>query len=100
MYIYESHTGGLYTTDHELSYKARYCETCNDSDFIIGCAETRKGAWLLLENMTDTFDRSLCDGCEHYKDYEYCGNECENAMRAGGYSYEYIQDFINDNWDK
>lgn len=32
MYLYESHMGGLYTTDEEMDYDWLYCETCGDSD--------------------------------------------------------------------
>lgn len=100
MHIYESHMGGLFASDEELSYEQRHCSQCGDSDWWIGYAETREEAWRVLESETDMFDRLLCDGCEHYKDYDYCDEECENAMRAGGYSYEYVQEFIKENWDE
>ena len=32
MYIYQSHMGGLYTSDDELDYEQTYCETCGDSN--------------------------------------------------------------------
>ena len=35
-YLYESHLGGYYVTDHELSLDERYCETCGDADRCIG----------------------------------------------------------------
>ena len=53
MYIYESHMGGLFVSDEVLSYEQTYCETCGDSDYLIGYAETREEAWNLLKNDTD-----------------------------------------------
>lgn len=32
IYIYESHLGGLYISDEELSLDETYCETCGDCD--------------------------------------------------------------------
>ena len=69
MYIYQSHMGGLYTSDDELDYEQTYCETCGDSDWLIGYAETREEAWDLLKEDTKI------DG-------------------SGGWDYEYIQDFL------
>ena len=75
MYIYESHLGSLYTSIYELDYDELYCEQCGDSDWLIGYADTKKKAWNLLTNYTDI------DG-------------------SGGYSYDYIQTFININWEE
>ena len=75
MYIYESHLGNLYTSIYELDYDELYCEQCGDSDWLIGYADTKKKAWDLLTNYTDI------DG-------------------SGGYSYDYIQTFININWEE
>ena len=75
MYIYESHMGGLYTSDEPLDYEDLYCEECGDSDRLIGYAETREDAWNLLKDDTDI------DG-------------------SGGWDYDYVQEFINGNWDE
>ena len=75
MYIYESHLGSLYTSIYELDYDELYCEQCGDSDWLIGCATTKEEAWDLLTDYTDI------DG-------------------SGGYSYDYIQTFINTNWEE
>lgn len=40
IYIYESHLGGIYTTDYELDYETLYCEQCGDSDQLIGTIGT------------------------------------------------------------
>ena len=29
MYLYESHMGGLYTSENELDYEYLYCEQCS-----------------------------------------------------------------------
>ncbi len=73
MYIYQSHMGGLYTSDDVLDYEQTYCETCGDSDWLIGYAETREEAWDLLKDDT-------------------------NIDGSGGWDYEYIQDFLR-NWE-
>lgn len=44
MHIYEGHLGSLYTSDCVLDHKDTYCETCGDSDWWIGHAETRAEA--------------------------------------------------------
>lgn len=75
MYIYESHLGGLYTSDRYLDFDELYCEQCGDSDWLVGYAATREEAWELLKDDTDI------DGC-------------------GGWSYDYVQEFLNENWDE
>lgn len=75
MYIYEDHLGGLYTSDRELDFDELYCEQCGDSDWLVGYAATREEAWKLLKDDTDI------DGC-------------------GGWSYDYVQEFLNENWDE
>ena len=100
MYIYQGHMGSLYVSDHKLSYKETYCEQCGDSDWLIGYATTRAEAWDLLKDETDTFDISICEGCQHADDDDYCECECENFAHSGGLSYDYVQEFINENWDE
>ena len=73
MYIYESHLGGLYASNTMLDWKETYCEQCGDSDWLIGYAATKDGAWALLKE-----DTSI-DG-------------------SGGWDYDYVQEFIRENW--
>lgn len=75
MYIYEGHMGSLFTTDELLSYEECYCETCGDSDWLIGEADTRKEAWELLKDDTD-------------------------INGSGGWNFEYVANFINSNWEE
>lgn len=75
MYIYESHMGGFFTKDEILSYEEEYCEQCGDSDNFIGYADSRKTAWKLLKPMTDIND-------------------------SGGYDRNYVDDFINNNFEE
>lgn len=70
MYIYENHTGGLFASGRELSYEECYCETCGDSDWLIGEADTREE---VLELLRDE------DGFIPYTD-------------------EYMQEFLNENF--
>lgn len=60
-----------------LDYEDIYCPQCGDYDWLIGYAdaETREEAWKLLKDDTDI------DG-------------------SGGWDYNYVQEFINSNWDE
>lgn len=39
-YVYESHLGGLYTSDDYIPSDELYCEQCEDSDYEIGSFDT------------------------------------------------------------
>ena len=56
-YLYDSHLGGLYSTDHELSMLALYCDQCGDSDDKIGQFESIADFWSLIKDKCDI------DGC-------------------------------------
>lgn len=49
-YLYESHTGGLFITEDELSVEECFCETCFDYDEFIGTFETIKDFWNIVKN--------------------------------------------------
>lgn len=40
VYVYESHLGGLYTSDNSIPFDELYCEQCGDSDWEIGAFDT------------------------------------------------------------
>lgn len=73
MYIYESHMGSLFVSDNILDYEQTYCETCGDSDFLLGYAETKEEAWNILKDDT-------------------------NINGSGGWNYDYVQEFLK-NWE-
>ena len=75
MFIYEGHKGGLFVTEEPLSYEECYCETCGDSDWMIGEADTREEAWNLLKDDTD-------------------------INGSGGWNYEYVQNFLDEYFGK
>ena len=75
MWVYEGHTGNLYTSYEKLDYEDLHCEICRDTDWLIGYATTREEAWSLLKDDTD-------------------------INGSGGWNYEYVQEFINENWDE
>ena len=75
MYIYQGHLGSLYTSDEYLDYDDQYCDQCGDSDWLIGYATTREEAWELLKDDTD-------------------------INGSGGWDYDYVQKFIEVNWDE
>ena len=49
MYLYESHMGGLYSTQEEQEFEDLYCEQCGDSDWFIGEYETLGEYWNLIK---------------------------------------------------
>ena len=49
MYLYESHMGGLYSTQEEQEFEDLYCEQCGDSDWFIGEHETLEEYWNLIK---------------------------------------------------
>lgn len=49
-YLYESHIGGLYTSDEQLDNDSLYCTQCGDSDWLIGPFETVKDFWSLIKD--------------------------------------------------
>lgn len=48
MFIYENHMGGLYSSD--LDDLDTYCETCGDSDWLLGEANTKEEAYELIKS--------------------------------------------------
>lgn len=100
MYIYESHMGSLYTRNKEIDWEDLHCEICGDMDWLIGYATTRAEAWDLLRDIIDIYDPSMCERCPHNGDDDYCVCECENFACGGGWSYDYVQEFINKNWNE
>lgn len=52
-YVYESHLGGLYTSDDYISPDELYCEQCGDSDLCLGCYNTFRE---FIESNADIID--------------------------------------------
>lgn len=100
-YLYESHMGGLFSVDDMLSPDECYCETCGDSDWLIGEYETLKDFWNLIK---DDCNINGCGGYDltyvypmiveefelpykvlyedkYMKDYGFCSNSEEEILR-------------------
>lgn len=63
-YIYESHMGGLYTSEWSLPFDYLYCETCGDSDWEFGFFTTREEAKQYIESKdlyTDAYIKAFLD---------------------------------------
>ena len=73
-YLYDSHMGGLYTSDEELDYDHLYCETCGDSDMLLGSFTTIQDFWNLIKD------------------------EC-NISGSGGYSLQYVYPILVSEFD-
>ena len=67
MLVYESHMGGFFVSDEELSYEECSCEVCGDSDLLVGKAETKEEARDLIEGyMVDYGQEEVEDFLEEY----------------------------------
>lgn len=47
-YLYRTHLGGFFTTDHELTKEETYCDICGDWDECLGWAEDISDLWGLM----------------------------------------------------
>lgn len=95
-YLYDSHLGGLYISDEELDFEARYCKICGDFDRLIGSFETIQDFWNLIKDkcdingsgglslqyiypiMVEEFD--LPDDVKYEKDCGFCCNSDEEIL--------------------
>lgn len=71
MYIYENHMGGLYSSEDYIDISDLYCETCGDSDECLGQFSSAKEFI-----------------CFYREEIDFDGN--------GGWSPQYIADFVNE----
>lgn len=60
-FIYESHMGGLYCTTSVLD--DTYCETCGDSDWLLGSASSKPKAREVIRSspLGDCWDRKYVE---------------------------------------
>lgn len=54
-YLYDSHLGGIYSTDELLDIDNLYCDECGDSDWEIGYYEDLSDLWQLVKDGTSIF---------------------------------------------
>lgn len=70
MFIYESHMGGLFASEAEYDEDSLYCDTCGDSDMLIGEANNKEELLNLLKNYNyqkeyiDEFANDIFEECE------------------------------------
>lgn len=91
-YIYQSHLGGIYVTDHKLDFNTLYCEECGDYDDFLGEARTPEEAWEVLKPLI-YFDE---DDDENDKEKNNEENNEENNV--GVYNILLIMDIIETNF--
>lgn len=63
-YIYESHMGGLYTSENQIPLDSLYCETCGDSGWEVGFAANREEAKSIIDGLgiyTDWYIKQFLD---------------------------------------
>ena len=84
IYIYESHLGGLYISDRELSLDEAYCETCGDNDWLACIADNWIDVAEYLRSRLDVFNLGGFG-------MEYCINFFNECFRAlGGDNLNYL----------
>ena len=52
-YLYESHVGGLYSSDHERNHVELWCDMCCDMDCHVGQFESIADFWNLIKDKCD-----------------------------------------------
>ena len=78
MHIYESHLGGIYTTDEPQDWDDLYCEQCGDSDWEIGYVDDGdpESAWqMIMPNELECIGCLLIADSEDSEDHK-C-SECK-----------------------
>lgn len=75
VYVYESHLGGLYTSDDHIPFDELYCEQCGDSDRCLGWYDTFKE---FLESNADNIE--VGDG--------WGGYLLESVIEEVGYAFD------------
>ena len=78
MYIYEGHLGTLYATEYPIEEDRLFCRVCGDWDTYYGYASNREEAWKIIRESPVGIDE---DG-------------------SGGWDYDYVKLFIEENWDE
>lgn len=95
MYVYESHMGGLFTSDEPLEWNDLYCEECGDSDQEIGFVPDGdlNALWDLIRPA-----HLCCLGCE--KD-DYCKEECNLVEHSHlDYDLRYCMQFLSEHTNR
>ncbi|MDD4564825.1 MAG: hypothetical protein PHE79_05040 [Eubacteriales bacterium] len=62
MYVYESHLGGVYATDDVRDCDDTYCDTCGDSDWLIGVIETPEELRELMKDYSQEYTEEVIKG--------------------------------------
>ena len=90
-YLYESHMGGLYTSEEPLDYDYLYCEECCDSDHELGYFETAEEMWEVIQP-----ENLECIGCTEYEADLSCEEGCERLKpyNIHGYDLAYCMEFL------
>ena len=99
MFIYRSHMGGLYTTEEEQDWDDLYCETCGDSDRLIGEADSLQETW----DLVGPSGPEVCDTCELKGNEDFCTGDyitCDINECVDGMSIEYILEFLAEQFPK
>ena len=55
LHVYESHMGGYFTTEEELTTEQEYCDQCGDNDWYLGAVDTQEEAAQLYEKHIDYY---------------------------------------------
>ncbi len=110
-YFYESHLGGIYSSDYPLEHEDLYCDQCGDSDWLI--ASIRTGCdllWFIVDLQQECYgieyireiiarEYPLLDikipNIDEYKanipdrDDVYCDPYCDECFYMAGHNEHY-----------
>ena len=71
-FLYESHLGGCFWSDKELTYEQRFCEECCDIDYLVGKASNIDEAKKLIDDISHPFRDLPSEDLEDEEDREFC----------------------------
>lgn len=84
MYIYESHLGGFYSSEFQLDYDRLYCDSCGDSDILVGefDSNSKEDAIRFIKSIADLYyGESLIDYVKDMFNVHITKNEIRSIER-------------------
>lgn len=93
MYIYESHMGGLYSTEEQLSIDQQRCDCCGDYNSLV-CEVNSDTSIQEVVKMIEI--RCGVNLCEWIEDCNFDCKDCGLHLFSGGYCKEEVHDLLSE----
>lgn len=93
MYIYESHMGGLYSTENQLTIEEQHCDCCGDYDWYVCEVNSDTPIEEVVKIIMLRCGICLCEWVDN------CNLDCHNCglhFFSGGYVKESIQEILSE----